>query len=764
MKKHFALPGMIALLLLFTWEKCPAKNVILFIMESDAYNALGGDQGTINSIRTSIQDWEDKICPPVIRWTYPVCNTHPCTNYDECNPLFIELQNQYRNIRNSGNVLEGVILIGRIPIPLYTPDARQPRIPFDKLYMDLANGAGATYADLGLESPFPFDAANDVYTTAYQNPPGDGIYDIWVSRIDAFDLGDIREKDISYTEYQVYQRYFDRWNQRMNFSAKVPSRGFVMGGCQDLGGNIHAEIGAAMDILNMKWTAEFATSHSSTFNWASQLLAGPRGCITNGAFNHTDFPNTLGKNRRFCRYNNLPEVYLPTGTHGSQAVSSGDSLGWEWAGVFNHSFATGTNFWDAYEVGPPLQGSFGYGTYGPFWGGSNDVRGPAQMGDCYGNSCHVYNDAANQSDIYNYLTGWKGKSASWRWIVPTGGTGDYRIYVHYDAPVDPGRKATNCNSVTYRIMESQMQTGVAVNHLISDNSVTVNQQTHINPSSGDANLEVLLNTLHLTAGNMFIIEINLNDGLGGDHVVDAVAVRLLPAGTTVYIDDTEPTFTEPFDNPGLIFSTAAFTPIDYINRSYEDLGDENGGNGRIKTPFYCHNACNINEFNVNSKRALAIDKNIGTLLALGHEGLICMGAVSHDNPGVVKNAFFECLASGLDFGEAFRAQMQAQSAVNADRVYGLLGAGALRWKPYVQFNSLEIRDRTFNSGTNSFTPNQPIYLYHVTVNGTAGLVATSTHNTSSPFGTYSEVKMRESTLSPTGSNEVRLNAAGVGIM
>jgi hypothetical protein len=757
MKNHFTHVCLIVLLILCISDICQAKNIILFVMEQNSYNQLGGASATstINKIRTSIQDWDNKLCPAIIPWTYPTCTTPPCQNYAVCNPLYERLQDEYVNARNNGDVLEGVIFIGRIPIPECKNIETGMVIPFDMVYMDLVNADGSRYRDIGLASPY-YNSATGEYSWNYQNSYGDRLNDIWVSRIYAYDVQTIREKNVVYNENQIYQRYFDRWYARMNYSAKVPSRGFAMGGCQDLGQDVHTNL--SMYMLNLKWTAEFNEQHNTSFNWASQLLAGPMGCITFGAFNNAMFPNpaTTNKNARSCRYTTLPIVYGPGGTGGgSVTVPTGDSLGWEWAGVFNHSFPLASNFRDR-NGGPVLQGSFFMGSLGPYWGGTNYIRSGG-----YGNSYHVYEDKTPASDKvnnpYGYDIGWKGKTGVWR--VPITTTKTYKVYAYYTA------NSANCDKVNYRVMEAPRTNNVP-SSVTQDFSAVVNQKVHAT-TNWQANWEEVKSgspatpiTMTLTAGNMFLMEISVNDGQTGTHIADAVAL-VNPNNTSDYIiiDDAEPAnYTPTNNNPSVLFSTKGFFVCDDISRNYEDMANEYGGKGKIQTPFFCHNACHINKF--NERRADPIkDKNLGSLYALGQEGLICMGTASLDWPGDNKETFFNCCVNEFDFGQAFREQAQTRFG-SSSTIYALLGAGALRPKPYIQYSSLELRDKTYSTSNATVSSAQPVYLYNVKVNLNGGLVVTSKHSETvapiSPFGTYSEIKVRESSLSPTGTHTVRL--------
>ena len=717
--------------------KADAKNVILFIMEQNAYNALGGSNGTVHNVMNSIEEKDGKMCV-LVPWTLPTGN-----NYVMCNPLFTYLQNQYTTYQNNGHHLEGAVMIGNVPVPMLTSAALPvvPGLPMDQVYMDLIdNRTGSGY----VESPYKKAGAFE-YTDTY-SAGGDHAYEIWVSRINAEYLIEGIRGDIGtvYDPNQVYQMYFDRCLMRLNYPANVPNRGFVMGGVQESWyPNLHDVIGSDMAKLNMGMLAEFTGLHNTAFNWASQLLAGPRGCVTYGAFDNSLF-SASGPNRRFSRYSTLPVVYNRNRltTPVTKSVSSADTLGWEWSGLYNHSFPVGSNFFDRTANGFPLQGVFGYGTFGPYWGNSFIITGSG-----YNNSYHYWTD---QTNPYNYAC--NGRSAEWRYIVPA--TTNYEIYLYYTAPISPNVNTINCNAVQVDIVQTTVDASGLPASIDSKRTITVDQQRHTNYSSSNNQFEVLVSSLSLTAGHMVIVRLDANHGCNHRHIADAVQFRRLDNMSSAYIDDVQPSIPDSYNNSSGIFTTQGFFTNADVDRHYENLCYEPGGGGKTKTQFYCMNACNINFF--TQWRSGPIDKNVGCLYALGHNGLICMGAASEDDASITKDTFFTSLEMGKNFGEAYLAQSNKNFFSNSYCVdYALLGLGALRSDAYIQYGSVMMSYESYTTQNHSVVTDKPVYIQNVTVNQNGGLSITSSNIASSPECSFSEIKIRPSTqFSPTSGHEV----------
>jgi hypothetical protein len=694
------------------------------------------------------------------------------SNYYQCDTLRKRLVIEYFNAINDGDILEGAVLIGNVPVPQTDPITGY--LPLDQVYMDLVNNStGQPQQYSPNVSPFPASYQAQYYTTAYQHPPGDQIYDIWVSRIDAQYLnGGVRQGPYFYDEYSVYNNYLARLHGRMTAPASVPSRGFAMGPPENFN-TLHNDFGQYFLWLNLPWLAEFAGGHNSSYNWMSQLLAGPRGCINFGAFNGTLFPSE--RNRRYCRYNHLDTVYLPgeTSPHvGGVNVSSSDSLGWEWAGVYGHSNPGLTDFYSNPDNGwgdARFNGRFSFGTVGPFWGTNYRIAGG------YGGWHYYYQDNSANPNPYNRTLAWKDKKAQWRWKVTA--TKSYNVYVYYDAPDYPSLNPNNCNYISYYLY--QMYLNGASQHVLSHTGATLNlicpdppnnpcqacgQQTHYSYLPADHKWELIFSNVSLKQDSIAFIVMPADIGyleypppypsgfpgaITGDRIADAVRFISTDGTVNIIVDDADPTsYTDIDNNPSGIFTTTGFLTDDEVLRAYEDMGDEPGGGGNSKSQFFLTNACGINNFisthppsDKDPNFGSAISKNLGNLYGLGHNGLICMGAADDDHPGDNKAPFTTALRDGKDFGEAYIAQQNSHWNYP---FYTLLGAGNLRAQPYVQYGTYIEQPRTI-TGNESTSTYAPVLIQDVNVNWPGNWTVTSTHDASSPFGTHSEIVVRPET-------------------
>jgi hypothetical protein len=753
MKKRL-LPLLAMQILIFLVISVFAKQKELVIVNNGFYRGSYAD--LVNNYANDIINIEHKNVE-VIPWIID-----EGTNVEQCTAVLQRLQDEYVEARNEGDVLEGAVLIGDIPVPQYWGGYKY--MPMDQVYMDIVNGSGNRYEPPTAPNYTPFAIAGDYYDTLmyskYNRTIGDGYYDIWISRINAAYMHGIREGMTLYDEYSTYTSYLNRVKARMNEPTSVPSRGFYMGMPQNHSGTAFDNFGFNMDSLHLTWLAEFTDGHNSSFNWMSQLLAGPRGCINYGAFDGTLF-STTGRNRRYCIYDQLPNVYVYASgvitKISSLPIGASDTLGWEWAGLYNHSCPTHTNFFsnDGASNYIKLNGEFIFGTLGPPWG-SNPADTTYRRTGGYGGGYYLYYDAQTDPNPYQEGLGYRNKGAEWRWRVPTGGTGDYNIYLYYEAPDFPARNTANCDTVNMSLHVVNVNGSGLPIGIVYDTTCRIDQQTHILHRLDDFRWESLFGErdIHLGLNQMAIVSMQLNDDANlhpGNRIVDAVRFFRTTPGVDRIVDDTMPgSITDVIDDPSGIFSTTGFHSLDDVFRGYEDLGSEPGGGGFSKTQFFMSTACSLNDFTYIG--GSTFDKNIGNLYALGYNGLISFGSSETVGGGDNKTSFTLALRNGYCFGQSFLAQSNS----NFFHSYALLGAGTLRAQPYVQFGSMVLEG--FHVGNpRTDTTDKPVLIRNVTAS--SNWVVTSTHRSSSPFGTHGEIVVRpETSLSPTGSNEIRLSA------
>jgi hypothetical protein len=238
-----------------------------------------------------------------------------------------------------------------------------------------------------------------------------------------------------------------------------------------------------------------------------------------------------------------------------------------------------------------------------------------------------------------------------------------------------------------------------------------------------------------------------------DVITDAVWFHSTSpdTNTNIYVDDAQPSsYPDSNNHPTGIFSTKGFFTMNSFDRAYEEMGDEPGGNGLSKTRFFVINSCSVNEWtNSWNGSGLTNNQNSGTLYALGHNGLICMGASTSDQANIDGyDPYINVLAAGSDFGQAYLAQSNNNFYYP---LYALLGAGTLRAQPYVQYGSASYCGMNISTHDTINTIN-PILLCNDTVTSTGVFQVTSTHSSSSPFGTHAEIVIQPETWFQTGSS------------
>jgi hypothetical protein len=736
-------------------QKSYCLQKILVIIDSSAYYSEG----------SFVQSY---YIPDIINYDHKhaemfVLSDSTGTDVAQCRRVWQKLQDEYFHAIDSGDVLEGAVLIGNVPVPEANFGGAYG--PLDQVYMDVVNASSGQPVRY---SNFSFDTSlGGYFTTTYGT--GDQIYDIWISRINACYLnGGIEHGPYVDPEMVVYDKYLHRVHDRMTSPANVPSRGFAMGGPEDQY-DIHFSLGQHMDSLQLPMVAEFSRGENTPYNWMSQLLAGPRGCINYGGFNHNLFSSE--RNRRYCIYTHLDSVYLQgeNGVHPG-GIDISDSLGWEWAGVFGHSTPGHTEFFGIENEGVFNNGFFSFGTLAPFWGTNYrySTGGYNNLGYFW------YQDFdTTQDNPYQYPRYFKHKVARWLWKVSS--SKSYNMYVYYKPDQNNNNSVGSFLYNTTVNNEGTPGSELSIKYINPNPPhdslywaynrvpIVINFQQHDNiyqPGlSSDTNWRCVDN-LNLTAGSMALLFMETNDGNSGNYIADAIRfISTDGAVDTILVNNGPSSYPDSNNQPYKILSTNGFFTSDEIDRGYEDMGDEIGGGGFAKPQFYMTKACWINNFITTSATidglSSGLIKNLGNLYALGHNGLICFGTANNDAPGQDKSPFTVALRNGKDFGEAFLAE-QNYAGNFSGPFYSLLGAGNLHALPYIQFGS-DLEQNESITTTISINKNQPILMQGVTVSGSGNLTVTSTNNSSSPPGTHSEIKVRpETDFNPTGTNVVHL--------
>lgn len=787
-----------------TWNAMATKK-ILVITDANTYTAT---QPWLTQYIDDIGKYDHKKAGLIV-WPYaPTGN-----NYGQCIGIWDTLEHEYFACMSSGDALEGAVLLGNIPVPMIAG------LPTDQVYMDIVDQSGAPKPYSPNVTPYYEDYGGD-FTGKYGfaefgGPAGDHINDIWVSRINGCYLnGGIRQGWLLYDEYSVYKNYFNRLHARMTAPATVPSRGFAMGapvGPAGVGVDIRSLLTGDMRQLNLPWLAEFTGGDNSSFNWMSQLLAGPSGCTTYGAFNGALFPN-WNNNIRYCVYNKLDSVFTAGAPNPvTVTLNSPDSLGWEWASVFGHSSPAYTDFFSDGDGGHIYNGRFSFGTLGPYWGTYPGAQYVTTGG--YNGNHLWYQDNSASANPYSYPLGCKGKKVHWRWKVPStqpAGT-RYNVYAYYVA------SPSNVNYVEYWLFQMSIFGGKS-QHIMGPNLLNQpgvhiwplncdgdglnsgcagctgackppnqdsswGQQRHYVTNLPDPNWEQIFTAVGGLKPDSIVEVLMPTYGareygptvpsITGNYYIDAIRFISCDANGTPLANPVDEivNFTDPaagyqnqINNASQVYTTTGCYTNDGEYRSYEDMGSESGGGGIAKPVFFMTNACQINCFTQTWVPASdlppyysgpAFIRNLGNMYALGNNGLICFGAASDDDLYGSKAAFTSALRNGRDFGEAFLAQ-QPFSLVNL--TFALLGAGSLQAQPYIQYGSYIEPPRTI-SDTESTPSSAPVLIQNVNVTGSGKWTVTSTIGSGSPVCARSEIVVRaECDFAPTGTNVVDLKS------
>jgi len=754
-------------------------SIILTIAIQDGYSKILiiGEYSLYHYIQTQLDQYINDITifdnKKVEYVGYPGTSG---TNIAQCMDLRSNIEASYQSGIMNNDKLEGVVLIGNLPVPQYVVTSSSGGIsywPFDYYYMDVwdSRSTGSLYPTQGIPQPFSEDPDNAGYfACTYSN--GDSKFDIWVSRIYGPQLamdGHLRSSvpggnpNTVLDEYGIYGEYLDRLHKRYTEPATVPYRGFAMGGTLD-GYNL---TGLRMDSLRLPMYVEFNSSNvintgeGSGFNWMSQLQAGPKGNTNYGAYNGTIFPNE--RNARNCQYTQLKDArtFAP---YNGKTYSNLDNNGWEWAGVFGHSSPCGTAFLGQSD-GPSFNSGFSSGTLGPFWGKTSTTYSNVPIG-------YVPTDGSNASGYYYYYNCnniptdpfnygiWRGKSAEFRYIIPSDGT--YAIYLNYsDLAGDLSGNCTDGELYLYEVpinSSTHQITGPCLNQYSYSMGYPscywlFNMGVHYH-RDGSTNWEQVFDNITLHSGNMAIVVIPSN-GQNGDVIADAI--RFKSSSRDDKIDNAAPLINPVGAGGGAIFSTQGFSTSDYTGRSYLSMQDEDGTNHNkfSKTPFYITNACEINDFiYINGSM-----DNLGNLYALGHNGLICMGTSNSIWESDDYYSFTCALTSGNDFGQAFLLHAQAYFAISPSvDMYALLGAGSIRAQPYVQYGSEKEENKTVSTTVTKNSTN-PVLIRGVTVSSSGNYTVTSTVTTSPPAQcSHSEVVVRGETVFTQGcTSDIKAN-------
>lgn len=613
-----------------------------------------------------------------------------------CYPLWQSLQQKYVTQRTTGDPLKGAVFIGQLPIPMFmhsehiwdTVNLKLDTVfvgnyPHDYYFMDLWNQTTSTaYAIDTLIWPYSQEEQN--FFSMLPNAPGykywegDSKLDIWVTRVMAEHISYLREGTAVLTEYQILDKYLDRVHARMTDPALVPQRSFSMSGITEwagIAGNLPDDV-LCLDKLNLPFHTRFEHPNNNPANFMGQLQSGPRGNINYGGYFGTRY--RAERNRRDCTWGSLFNV-----TTGSW-VSSLDTLGYEWAGVYEHGSPTNFACNGVHHVGDNtftgLNGNFLSYNYAPMVDSTKLIVGG------YNGSYYRFSNLDFPTSPWGWGPEWRGRDAYWKASLAT--KGDYDIYVYYVA------SSLNADNLVMKVDQTPINNIGSPTTLGSD---TISQKTHASPETPGSNWEFIGRYTFSTLLDTAVVKMMTNGMANGRFIIDAVkfvgVAGTSTQGIQVIVDEQSPNFTFP----------------DWFSRSFLDMQDEDLVNHKkySKVPFFLANSCHLSDY---SSVTGAAGNNVGLLMAMAHNGLISFGSVNSNYRGNDYLDYITAINSGKCFGDAFLDY--ANSKGISDVSFIILGAGTLKAQPYISYGSTVIRNATLANTTYNYET--PLHLVNVT--------------------------------------------------
>lgn len=601
-------------------------------------------------------------------------------NYIQVSELWMRLVDEY----NADTTIEGAVLIGDLPIPIFLQGSDAKFVPIDYPYMDIrdkSNGRNRLYTlpltpiagnPNGLWSleGDTISSQDPTYLTYFRwsggTYRGDRIADIWVSRIYSGKLRTLRDNGAGWNnrlnEYQIIDRYLQRVISRMTAIAEVPPRKLAIGSGYEWDSiSSLNQLKAYFEVQGLNDTRYIPYPHVTPNNYQAQLQSGPYGGVTYGASGGQRFSND-------CRIENIYPEY------------AGDTRGFEWICMYNHSNPY-NHAWNGSHNNP--EGAFGRFSsvhasqpwrYMENGGYSQDGCTPdyfvTYTSDCVNQDIF---DGVNRTDImfnpqliYRFQNQDTGRYTVQLHIPPwwdNSALSKIDVHVHLS---NGGYFTTSTDTDRYlRIPVARIQPG---NDWAQLWPTLNNPWEKINSSS--ATCEVVVE----------IYPVDMYDNGGLNKIVIGDAVRLERAR---FLGQPLPTLSWTYqDNPSDMHRM-----VDQSSRTFRAFTSMQDDGGKSKAKFFVFNACQINNF--------LAPNNLGNTYAMGDNGLISIGRPTTCYPTYYYYMLAE-LQQGVNFGTAYLHFLNSRDGFPniGGTSIALLGAGtlkALAYKPYLDYSS----DHTF---------------------------------------------------------------------
>ena len=687
-------------------------NAKVLVVVDTGYYYYGTDSTYVNRYIDDVRKVDFKNVDMRISWFNDEADVQ-----DRCEPLWDTISAEYKSSLSSSDTLEGVVMVGDLPfawrvdslwnyiqatwgkyaIPEITTD--------DRYFMDLYNNStGKCYTNAN--QVFAFDTTANLYTT-YK---GDGQMDVWVSRIMANQIRGLRNGLTAMDEYTIINNYLDRLHQRMTMPAKVPPRGFAMGGITEWPyHDAFDEFG--MKNLHLRNVFDFIDTASTPGNWLLQLTKGPYGGTTLGAFNGTRYQDLSSygcpKNNITITNSHLWDSLIPGGN--LIPIQPQDTFGYEWAGIYEHSLFSLHGF-NLDPSGWPhaANGTFRSQTNGIQYSAANWLRtGQGWAGGYFLDSLDY---RLNPMNLPNYE---RDQHAIFK--APIMATGNYSVWQYFKPSPANSRMVAGMAYSWPPYQNFGQSQGTAIDFGLDSQTDT---------SSFDTNWRWgYLVTNNFIAGDTAWIWISnepppypqfpqydsiYHADTAGYFIADAIMLAPVPGQCsgcdTIIIDN----------------SSLGFTSTNWKDRSFLDMQDEDGAyhNAISKVPFFISSGCLVGDYTgcydtsdwLHEYLSAPTLNCLGQLYGMAHSGLISLtSAISY--PGASYQNSFAPFTSKLatkdgkglasDFGSASLAQYNSGNDMLCGEwgypcyniPLSLFGAGTLRddSTAYVPYGTLEIQ-------------------------------------------------------------------------
>ncbi len=629
-KRVFGFACLLVILHLFTLQ---AK--VLVVVDKSYYDNNSVEiQGT-NRITRYLKDIKafDEIETELLIYQ----NLMGVSNVDKVSDLWHKLIERYNASISGGDAIKGVVLVGDLPVPVYSDPNEPYSCVMDYPYMDLIDQGTPYNSSTNLKLIWNYDETLKVFRRAVpnsSNPTGSNFLDVWISRIYSKNLHVLREPGAPIgdylTEHEIISNYLDKVHVRMTQPAKMPPRAMAMGHIENWyetpeDGRAALESSFPFQQLSIDNyyyiynTMDGDHRINTPSNFQSQLQSGPYGNI-----NH----DMKGENSIDNRYT---ENFDPS-----------DTLGLEWIGIFEHS--------------SPNVSEFNRDSEHSEWRGVFSSFDPAP----YNLNKHTTGGLSNGS-YYAVKSDECGIDPQSFQLTFTPQTSEqFDIFMWVDISMLEAGYIYEDNTLYLNMYKGDgSQNVLSVN--INPRAYTSSQGSGWMPI-GQANLN---NEEYFLRFEPFLSLKNQQPGDKEILPISAIKISGQISGSVSY-------FT--VDNADYWYSNQR--PIDRNFNTMQDNG------GQSKAHFFLSKGCKNSNF--------LHKNNISLSYAMGHSGLICLGtSTSHAKENTYKNFLIMLKSDDISFGSSYLSYINEK---RSNYTYSLMGAGTLKAKPYKEFIPIETKD------------------------------------------------------------------------